>query len=227
MNDKTDNVELKTNWRVCNGRPFAQRSLLGLLLLCPCASAALAETDDSKPPFVFQMLQKLAPQKETGGEASETRAKDDTLSGCPEVIVDGGAPDIRSPAGAEAANLRYEIALGRTARECARAGEQFSVKLGVNGSVMLGPAGQPGAYSGNLRIALRRKKDEQLFSSKTLKVGATVPEGSARGEYSLLVDDLTAPLVSSNPSDDYEIIIGFAPEGGGTAAPGKKRRKSE
>ncbi|QGM47706.1 hypothetical protein [Methylocystis heyeri] len=228
MIDKTDNVELKTKWRVFNDRPIAQRCLAGLLLLCSSANAALAESDDAaKPPFVVQMLQKLGPHEEGGGEPKEAGSKDNALQGCPEVIVDGGAADLRSPAGAEASSLRYEIALGRTARECARAGDQFSVKLGVNGSVMLGPAGQAGAYYGNLRIALRRKKDEQLFSSKTLKVGAAVGAGSARGEYSILVDDLTAPLVSANPNDDYEIIIGFAPEGGAQASPGKKRRKSE
>jgi len=214
-----------TKPRIFNCRAAGRRSILGLLLLCPWTGVAFgAESDDDKPPFIFQMLQKIGPHGESesgGGPASKAA----TLQGCPEVMVDGGAAELRSPPGAEAANLRYEIALGRTARECQLAGDELSVKLGVNGAVMLGPAGQAGSYFGNLRIALRRKKDDQLFSSRTLKVGASVPPGGSRGDFSQVVEDLAAPLISANAGDDYEIIIGFAPEGGAAPSATKKRRK--
>jgi hypothetical protein len=225
MTYKRENVCFCAKCSVFNGRSLAA---LGLWLLSSWSGSAFgAEADEEKPPFLFQMLQKIGPQSETLAGASGSGAKVVTLQGCPDVIVDGGVADLRSPPGAEASNLRYEIALGRTARECTAAGDDFNVKLGVDGSVLLGPAGQPGSYSANLRIALRRKKDEQLFSSKTLKVGASVPPGGSRGEFSLVVEDLSAPIVSANANDDYEIIIGFAPEAGTATSPGKKRRKKE
>ena len=96
-----------------------------------------------------------------------------------------------------------------------------------SGSAVLGPVGQPGAYYGNLRVALRRKRDEQLFGAKDYRVGADIPAGAARADFTLLVETLEAPFISQRAAEDYEVIVGFKQSGADTATPKpeKKRRK--
>jgi hypothetical protein len=199
-----------------------QRRQLTPLLLIACAllpDAPVAWADDAAPSLSQRALHMFG----LGGapKPDNAAAKDGALKTCPEIVVDGGSAELRAPPGAEASSVRYQIALGRMARECTRKGDEISVKVGIEGAVVLGPAGQPGAYSGNLRIALRRKRDEQLFGAKNYRVGATLPAGAARNEFSLLVENLDAPLISVNTNDDYEIIVGLTQE---NAAPVAKKR---
>ena len=204
----------------------ARRRLVPLLLvgcaLFADATSVLAE--DAAPSTSTRVLQMFG----LGGSKSKEPVdnKSGALQGCPEIVVDGGGAEFRVPAGADASSVKYQIALGRTARECARKGDKLSVKVGIEGGVVLGPAGQPGAYSGNLKIALRRKRDEQLFSAKNYRVGASVPAGAARNDFTLLVEDLDAPFISVNTADDYEVVIGLTQEGAAAAekrAPRKRR----
>jgi hypothetical protein len=78
-----------------------------------------------------------------------------------------------------------------------------------------------------LRVALRRKRDEQLFGAKDYRVGADIPAGAARADFTLLVDTLEAPFISQRAAEDYEVIVGFKQSGADTATPKpeKKRRK--
>ncbi len=145
---------------------------------------------------------------------------------CPEIVVDGGGADLRAPTGADSSSLRYEIAITRMARECALNGDAISVRVGLQGSAMLGPAGQPGAYYGNVQVALRRKSDAQLFSAKTYRIGAAIPPGAARNEFTLLVEQLEAPFISAKAAEDYEVIVGFTGAGAAPAGGPEKRRRS-
>jgi len=72
---------------------------------------------------------------------------------------------------------------------------------------------------------LRRKSDDKVFDEKTHRVGATIPAGASRGEFTLLVEDLSAPFVSAKAGDDYEVIVGFVGDAGPPAARPAKRRR--
>ena len=66
---------------------------------------------------------------------------------CPPVDVaeDGAAYRV---GGAESASVRYQFNIGDTARQCDPAGPgQASIKVGVKGDVVIGPAGSAGTYS--------------------------------------------------------------------------------
>ncbi len=136
-------------------------------------------------------------------------AKPSALTNCPDIVIDGGAAELRDPPAADASSVRYQIAISRMARECALNGRDIAVKVGIQGAAVLGPVGQPGAYYGNLRVALRRKRDGQLFAAKTFRVGATIPSGAARADFNLLVEGLSAPFISPTASEDYEVVVGF------------------
>jgi len=150
------------------------------------------------------------------------------LEACPDFLIDGAGAEMRMPANAPASEVAYQIAISRMARECALHGDEISVRVGVLGAAMLGAAGKPGGYYSSVRIALRRKKDNQLFGAKTYRIGGAIPAGASRADFTLLADDLEAPYVSAKADEDYEVLIGFV-KGGATApdgGPEKPKRKS-
>ena len=159
--------------------------IVGALL--PGAPQAWADNSESTSNRVLQMFGL--------GRGSGDGAKPaPTLAECPEIVVDGGGAELRAPPGADASSVRYQIAVTRTARECALVGNDISVKVGIMGSAVLGPVGQPGAYYGNLRVALRRKRDEQLFGAKDYRVGADIPAGAARADFTPVGRDAGGPV---------------------------------
>jgi hypothetical protein len=143
---------------------------------------------------------------------------------CPEILVESGAGELRAPPGADAGSVRYQISISHVARECAVIGDTLAIKVGVEGAAVLGPAGAPGSFSANLRIGVRRIKDEASLNPKTYHVTANVPAGAARGEFRLVADPITVPFTSVHAADDYEVIIAFA-QGAGDAAPAKGEKK--
>ena len=63
---------------------------------------------------------------------------------CPEVTVADGGAALRV-GGPENSSVRYQFNIGDTARQCDPAGTgQATVKIGVAGEVVMGPAGQAG-----------------------------------------------------------------------------------
>ncbi|MCZ7643264.1 MAG: hypothetical protein M5U33_12040 [Pseudorhodoplanes sp.] len=79
---------------------------------------------------------------------------------CPGVdIRAGGATLAVNQPGAEATpmTLRYQASLRRTARECASLGATMTIKVGVEGRIVVGPAGAPGQTELPLRYSLVRK----------------------------------------------------------------------
>ena len=73
---------------------------------------------------------------------------------CPEIDIAEGGSAYRV-GGADNASVRYQFNISDTARECDPAGPgQASIKIGVAGNLVIGPAGQPGTFSVPLRIAV-------------------------------------------------------------------------
>lgn len=144
---------------------------------------------------------------------------------CPLVVMDAGTTMLRTPAEADAASVRHQISIKSAVRECIVAGDHLDIRVGVEGDVVLGPAGTPGAYGANLRIALRRTKDDSIVSSKTYRVSATIPAGAARADFRLLAEPMTAPSVAK-AQEDYDILVGFT-EGGAEPVekPARKKKK--
>src|SRR5882762_11778327 len=76
---------------------------------------------------------------------------------CPGVEVRNGAATLSIAApGVEAGPMttRYQVTIGDTARECAPLGGVMTMKVGVQGRVLLGPAGAPGQVDIPLRMVV-------------------------------------------------------------------------
>lgn len=153
-----------------------------------------------------------------GGEATGPNVTQD----CPAIFIDNGASMIRVPPEADAASVRYQLAISASVRECMIEGDKVKINVGVEGGAVLGPAGAPGTFVASINIAVRRLKDYAAVESKNYRVTTTVPAGATRGDFRLLADQFAVPLMGKKPIEDYEILVGFTE--GGAETPQKPPR---
>jgi hypothetical protein len=126
---------------------------------------------------------------------------------CPVVEVEDGAATSRV-GGPENSAVRYQFDLVDTARECQPHGDQFSLKIGVSGRLLIGPAGAPGAYSTNVKVLVRREVDQKTVFEKTYHVEANT-SGAVQAPFRVVTEPLMLPMARPQLNDDYSIFVGF------------------
>jgi hypothetical protein len=142
---------------------------------------------------------------------------------CPVLDVSANGASIRDFGGAADAGaqaLRNQISITNLARECKDAGANISMKLGVEGSVLLGPAGSPGTFTVPLLFEARLKDKVVATRRETLSV--TIPPGDSRAFFNTVLTDFVIPK-----DDDTDVFVGLS-QGGDKALrlPAHKRRKT-
>lgn len=126
---------------------------------------------------------------------------------CPQIEVQEGTAAMRV-GGDTNESVRYQFDVGNTARECHIVGKQFSIKVGVAGHLLIGPAGKPGAYTAQLRIAVRRESDKTAVFSQLYKISADT--GSAdQAPYQVVSEPIMLPLTRQQEDQDYTVLVGF------------------
>lgn len=134
---------------------------------------------------------------------------------CPPVEIRQGTSTLTASAtGVEptATNLRYQVTIAQTARECAALGATLTIKVGVQGRVILGPAGSPGSIEVPVRLALVREGIEpKTVWTKLYKVPVVIPPGQTNVPFLHIEEDLTVPVPSSADLDAYVVYAGFDP----------------
>src|SRR5262249_4731141 len=95
-------------------------------------------------------------------EAQALAAAADPNQECPVTDIRAGASTLPFNTGTEtsANSLRYQATIARLARECAVHGKTMTVKVGVQGRVVVGPAGGPGQIEVPLRYAVVQEGPE-------------------------------------------------------------------
>jgi hypothetical protein len=144
---------------------------------------------------------------------------------CPPIVVLDGTAVHRIYTGPESNDtLRAQYSIGDVARECIRQGDQIAMKIGVEGQVLLGPAGSPGAFSVPIRIAIVRDNDDKPAVSKLYAGSVTIASGQTVGTFAVVTEPLLAPFIQPNTAEDYTIKVGI--DATGAAAPvGASKRK--
>jgi hypothetical protein len=138
---------------------------------------------------------------------------------CPGVEQRQGAATmaVNNP-GAEntALSLRYQASFTQTARECIVRGNNLTIKVGVQGRVVIGPAGGPGSINIPLRYALVREGAEpKTLWTKLFMVPVTIPDNQLNLPWLHIEEEMTVPRPSDAEIEAYVIYIGFDPEGAG------------
>ncbi|HYF54517.1 MAG TPA: hypothetical protein VEA41_09685 [Salinarimonas sp.] len=139
---------------------------------------------------------------------------------CPSVDVSDAA--IRSYAGGRQGQyeaLRHQISIANVARECAVQDDgSIRVRVGVQGRVLIGPAGGSGGrFDAPVTVVVR--SNAAVFASRARRVAVSVPAGETGADFTAVEDAITVP---ASVGDNFEILVGLGTQ---AAAPRQARRR--
>jgi hypothetical protein len=145
---------------------------------------------------------------------------------CPSVEYRQGAATLAvNTPGAEASALsvRYQASFMQTARECVLHDNTLTIKVGVQGRIVVGPAGAPNSITIPLRYALVREGlESKTLWTKLFMVPVTIPQNQLNLPWLHIEEEMTVPRPSADELENYVIYIGFDP--GADAAPKPPKR---
>ena len=196
---------------------------LGLALaLGGCGSTGSSSLFSASPLDLF----KSSPKATVVSDAANPASIIDTDYDCPEVKVRAGAATLmigskQGEGEPNALEVRYQGSITRTARECHLNGNTLTMKVGVEGRIITGPAGGAGSVDVPVRIAVvhegvSSKVVASKFGRETVTLSGTVD----RANFTHIEPDITFPLPQPiGLLDRYVVYVGFDPLG---AQPQKK-----
>lgn len=136
-----------------------------------------------------------------------------TLDSCPNVELRQGAATLtinNNPRDPSAMQLRYQVAITQTARECRNDNGTLAIRVGVQGRIVLGPAGTHGSLEVPIRYALVEEGPEpKTVYSKLYRVPVTIPEGAPNVAFTHIEEAMAVPMPSPAALDRYVIYVGF------------------
>lgn len=163
------------------------------------------------------MFQSTTPPAPAPVSREQKQAEEDEQQVCPEVIIADGGAAVRAQSGPDSGSLRHQISILNVARECTPTGNGgFRLKVGVEGRVLLGPAGGAGSYGATLTTVVSRGTTQ--IARRAARVGGTVASGQGGVDFSHVEDGIVVPPGRG----DVEIIVGL---GAGGATPARARRR--
>jgi hypothetical protein len=194
--------------------PASAAVLSGLvLLLAGCGSSNLFSTSALD---LFNTSSKATAANAAAGEPDST-----TDVECPSVSVRTGAATlmIGNKQGGEgepsALDLKYQVTIVRTARECQVNSGVMNMKVGIEGRVITGPAGGPGTIDVPLRVAVVQEGvNPKTIASKFGQVQVTVAGAVDRVPFTFIESEISFPLPQPIANiDAYVVYVGFDPAG--------------
>ena len=166
--------------------------------------------------------------KATQANAAAPDTSETTDIECPDVKIRDGAatltigsnPKEQQPSPLD---VRYQGSIVRTARECHVANGVMTMKVGVEGRIITGPAGGPGTVDVPLRIAVVQEGvNPKPIVSKFARIPVTVASENDRATFTHIDDAISFPLPQPlGLMDAYVVYVGFDPVG---AKPPEKKK---
>jgi hypothetical protein len=134
---------------------------------------------------------------------------------CPSVAVRQGAATMQisaNPSDPTPLNMRYQLGIGETARECKLVGTTVSMRVGIHGRVILGPAGGAGQIDVPVRLAVVREgPDPRPVATRLHRVNVAVPQNDTNVSFTTIEEDLSFPMPPGGDIDSYVVYVGFDP----------------
>jgi hypothetical protein len=136
---------------------------------------------------------------------------------CPPIDIRRGASTLTiGPTGDKTAMmLKYQGEFVREARECAVVGGNMVMKIGIEGRVVVGPAGGPGQVEVPVRMAVVRETPDggtRPVQTKFFIIPVTIGPGQGGATFSHVEEQVAFPLPApTSQLDDYIVYIGFDP----------------
>jgi hypothetical protein len=164
----------------------------------------------------------------TANAAAPAGPEIDTDVECPEVKIRSGAATLSigmNPKEQEPSPLqvKYQGSIVRTARECHVAGGVMTMKVGIEGRIITGPAGGPGTLDVPLRVAVVQEgvSPKTIVSNFGKETVSLTGEGD-RANFVHVDNAISFPLPRPlGLIDSYVVYVGFDPAG--LAPPPRKK----
>lgn len=198
----------------------ARRALFVLpalaVLLAGCGSSSSSSTGEPSGLQKFGNI--VAFQSTTPPPANQLPEDEDVYFTCPSVIIADGGAAIRAQSGPDSSSLRHQVSITNVARECTNVDRNggFTLKVGVEGRVLIGPAGGRGNYGATLVTQVLR--NQQVIARRSARVGSTVPAGQTGADFAHVEEHIVVPPGSG----DVEVVVGLNIGGG---EPARRRRR--
>ncbi len=151
------------------------------------------------------------PEPATAADASA--AVPEAKIECPSVSVRRGASTYTiytNPADQSALNVRYQATVVDTARECHVVNRIVTMRVGVQGRVIVGPAGAPPQVEVPLRLAVVMEGIEpKPITTKLVRIPVTVPPGDMNVLFTHVEEQVSFPQPPGDQIDSYIVYVGF------------------
>lgn len=205
------------------GRPSFRFAALAMtaLMLSGCGGGSMfggsqASQDSPSLSSRFSQLFGSNSQPATTAVTAPSPSSEPSLPTCPAVTIRSGASTYAVGApGKEATgnDLRYQATIVRTARDCTLNDGQVTARIGIEGRVIVGPAGAPASVDVPLRIAVVQGGvgEEKTIFTKVYRTTVTM-QGDSTVSFSLVAEDVVYPAPSAAVGDSYIFYIGFDPQ---------------
>jgi hypothetical protein len=175
---------------------------------CVVASPALSQSLGDR----FKSLFGGKPEEPAQGASPAAAPQTGTDLSCPPVSIRAGASTyaVAAPGKQPIGNdLRYQATITRTARDCTRTGDQITARIGIQGRVIAGPAGNPPTVEIPIRVAVvQGGVQEKTIATKVYRTTVSMSEAGS-DPFSMVTEDMVYPVPPEAAADSYIFYIGF------------------
>lgn len=126
---------------------------------------------------------------------------------CPRVEIRDGS-NLWRQGGEGPTELRYQATITDLARECRIDGQTMIVKVGVEGRVLVGPAGGAGRIVLPIRIAVTRGLSQAVWT-RFYQVPIEIPANAPNVAFTQIEEAVSFPLPSVQDLREHVIFVGF------------------
>jgi hypothetical protein len=161
-----------------------------------------------------------------GGSSGDAAGQGGPYQDCPGVAIREGASTLQiglKPGPVTDNNeVRYQGTITRNARDCTLFGGQVNARVGIQGRIIVGPAGAPPAVDVPIRVAVVQEGVQPKTVATKLYRTTVDLAGQDNVAFSFVAEDVAFPVPPPEAVASYVIYIGFDPEGARAAPPRQK-----
>jgi hypothetical protein len=179
----------------------------------PGASSAAPQSQSFKDKVAsfFSGATQKEPQPVTNAQPNVSCPFLDIRQGASTLTIPPPPPDGAN----EAMSLKYQGIFVRAARDCAVVNGQMVMRVGIQGRIVVGPAGGPGQVDVPLRIAVvtAPTSSANTVVTKLIRIPVTIGANDDNADFSHIEEGLSFPMPSAGDLENYIVYIGFDPVG--------------